>query len=366
MESTGKSATVTEQQEAGRPLAGETLEHWAASILRNAGASADAAASTARALVGANQRGLDSHGVVFLDFYLRRLRAGTTIGAAEPEILVDLPSLALVDGHDGLGAHIATFAMELCCRKASQSGAGVVVVRNSSHFGAASCYSELAAKLGCVGIAMSNSDPGMAPLGAFGPVLGTNPLAIAAPAATGCDLPSLDIATSVVAQGRIIVASRDGSTIPGDWAIGRDGKPTEDPVEALAGSVLPMSGHKGFALAFMIDVLTGCLPGASVSPDIPGDPNSPNPQGTGHCFIAINVAAVRSRAEYEQSLARLAEAVHGAARAPWVEPFMTPGEREARAAQARQSSIPLSPSTVELLTSLGQEFGVPFRAQPHV
>ena len=343
----------------------ETLERWAASILRNTGASAQAADATARALVGANRRGLDSHGVIFLDFYLRRLRAGTTIGDAEPEIIVDVPSLALVDGHDGLGAHIATFATELCCRKAAHAGAAVVVVRNSSHFGAASCYSELAAQLGCVGIAMSNSDPGMAPLGAHGPVLGTNPLAIAAPGAPGCDVPSLDIATSVVAQGRIIVAAREGSTIPGDWAIGRNGEPTDDPVEALAGSVLPMAGHKGFALAFMIDVLTGCLPGASVSPDIPGDPNSPYPQGTGHCFVAIDIGAVRSRDQYEQSLSRLVEAVHDAARARGTEPFMTPGERESRAAQARELAIPFSSSTIELLMSLGQEFGVSFPAQVH-
>jgi LDH2 family malate/lactate/ureidoglycolate dehydrogenase len=336
------------------------LEHWAASILRRAGASAEAAGSTARALVDANRRGLDSHGVLFLDFYLRRLRAGTTVGEAEPEILVDLPALVLIDGHDGLGAHIATCAMELCCDKAVNAGACVVAVRNSSHFGAASCYTELAAARGCVGIALSNSDPGMAPLGALGPVLGTNPLAIAAPGAPGCDVPSLDIATSVVAQGRIIVASRDGSAIPGDWAISPDGKPTKDPAEALAGSVLPMAGHKGFALAFMIDVLTGCLSGAALSPDIPGDPNSPDPQNTGHCFIAIHVESIRDRQEYESSLARLVDAVHGAARADWAEPFMTPGEREAIAARGRESAIPLSPSTVELLTSLGQEFGVSF------
>jgi LDH2 family malate/lactate/ureidoglycolate dehydrogenase len=346
----------------GLAVSPDSLEVWARSILLDAGASEQAAVATAQALVGANRRGLDSHGVVFLDFYLRRLQAGTTKGDAQPKVVVDLPALALVDGQDGLGAYVATFAMGLCCDKAQRVGAAIVTVRNSSHFGAASCYSELAAERGCVGISLSNSDAGMGPLGALGPVLGTNPLAIASPAAPGVDMPSLDIATSVVAQGRVIVASREGEAIPVDWAVGQDGRPTDDPSEALAGAVLPMGGHKGFALAFMIDVLTACLSGALLSPEIQGDPNSPGPQGTGHCFVAVQVDSVRPRGEYEQSLDRLANVVHSAPRAEWAEPFMIPGEREARVARERARAIPLSESAIGFLRALGQEFGVRFPA----
>src|SRR5262249_11378 len=144
-----------------------------------------------------------------------------------------------------LGAYVASFAMSLCCDKAGTAGAAAVAVRNSGHFGAASYYANMAASRGCVGIALSNSDPGMAPLGALGPILGTNPLAISAPSAPGLPTPSLDIATSVVAQGKIILAARAGTKIPGDWAIGPDGRPTKEPDDALAGAVLPMAGHKG-------------------------------------------------------------------------------------------------------------------------
>jgi LDH2 family malate/lactate/ureidoglycolate dehydrogenase len=337
-----------------------TLEEWAQQVLRCAGASGEAATATARSLIHANRRGLDSHGVVFLSFFLPRLRAGTTWGKARPEIVVDLPALALVDGHDALGPYVAAFAMELCCEKAQTTGAAVVAVRNSSHFGAASCYAELAAGHGCVGIVFSNSDPGMGPLGALGPVLGTNPLAMAAPAASGVPMPSLDIATSVVAQARIILARLAGTSIPRDWAIGPDGLATEDPERALAGSVLPMGGHKGFALAFMIDVLSGCLPGALLSTEIVGDPDSPEPQGTGHCFIAIHVEAIRAREDYERSLRRLTDAVHDAPRAEGVEAFMIPGEREQRVAAERAERIPLPEPTLELLRSLGEEFGVAF------
>jgi LDH2 family malate/lactate/ureidoglycolate dehydrogenase len=207
---------------------------------------------------------------------------------------------------------------------------------------------------------MSNSDPGMAPLGALGPVLGTNPLAIAAPPVAQVSTPSLDIASSTVAQGRIILASRAGTDIPPDWAIGPDGNPTQDPDEALKGAVLPMGGHKGFALAFMLDVLTGCLPGALLSPEIHGNPDAPTPQGTGHCFIAIHVASIRALPEYEESLRKLVDAVHSARRADWADQFMIPGEREDRATLDRSTGIPMTKSTVQLLCSLGEEYGVPY------
>lgn len=337
------------------------LERWTAAVLGATGASPRAAAATARTLVDASLRGLDSHGVVFLSFYLPRLRAGTTVGDAEPEIVVDAPALAVVDGHDGLGGHVATFAMDLCCRKAKAAGAAVVAVRNSTHFGAASCFAEQAARQGCVGIALSNSDPGMGPLGALAPVLGTNPMAIAAPAPDGMPAPSLDIATSVVAQGKIILASRAGERIPEDWALGPDGAPTTDPEAALANSVRPMAGHKGFGLAFMIDVLAGCLPGARTSPWIPGDPADPDPQGTGHLMLAVHVPALGAPEAYEDALRRLADHVHGAPRAEWSAPFLVPGEPEARARDARSDGgIPLTAPTRALLRRLGDEYGVPF------
>lgn len=338
----------------------DALCDWATEILRATGASREAAEATARSLVSANQRGLDSHGAVFLHFYLPRLRAGTTRGDARPEVVVDLPGLALVDGHDGLGAYVATFAMELCCEKAATAGAAVVVVRRSSHFGAASCYAELAARRHCIGLVLSNGDPGLAPLGALAPILGTNPIAIAAPRAPGTPIPSLDIATSVVAQGRIIVAARAGALIPKDWAIGPDGTPTDDPEQALANSVLPLASYKGFGLAFMIDVLSGCLPGALISPDIEGSPDALVPQGTGHFLVAVKIEAVRDRQDYEEALERLVDAVQSAVRADWADPFLIPGEREARVAEERAQSIPLDAPTTRLLSSLGEEFGVPF------
>ena len=341
-------------------LAHETLGDWASTLLERAGASPEAAGAAAESLVDANRRGLDSHGVALLSFYLPRLASGAVDGRARPEVVADFPAAALVDGRNAPGAFVARFAVDLCCDKAVQSGAAVVVVRNSNHFGATSCYSERAVRRGCVGIAATNCPPGLAPLGALGPLLGTNPLAIAAPPGAGGIMPSLDIASSVVAVGRISMAGRAGARLPPGWAVGADGAPTDDPEEALRGAALPMGGYKGFGLAFMIDVLAGCLSGAPPSPWIQADEGSPQPERAGHFFAAIHVGRFRDERAYAQDLERLVEAVHSAARAPGIEPFMIPGERETRTAAARANEIPFDEATAGLLRSLGEEFGAPF------
>jgi LDH2 family malate/lactate/ureidoglycolate dehydrogenase len=193
----------------------------------------------------------------------------------------------------------------------------------------------------------------MAPLGALAPFLGTNPLAIAAPAGSGSITPSLDIATSVVAQGRVAAAARAGTAIPEGWAIGLDGAMTTDPAEALQNSVLPMGGHKGYGLAFMIEVLSGCLAGARISAEMIEE------AGVGHLMLALDASAGAGVEEYADRLRTLVETVHSAPRRPDVDPFMIPGEREHRIAFTRSRFIPLAPPTRELLESIGSECGLP-------
>jgi len=338
----------------------EALLRWAATVLEKAGASHPAAVATAEALVDANQRGLDSHGVTQLHFYLPGLKAGTTRGDAEPTVETDLPAAAVVDGHDGLGPYVARFAMDLCCSKARSAGAAVVGVRNSTHFGAASCVSEQAACQHCIGIVVSNSDPGMSPPGALGPVLGTNPLAVAAPFRHEQPV-SLDIATSVAAQSKVVLAAREGRAIPAGWATGPDGQPTTDPTSALAGAMLPMGGHKGFGLAVIIDILAGCLTGSALSPEISNDPAHPAPQRTGHLLIAISIDRFVTAEHYGSALERLAHTVHTAPRAPGTDRFLLPGELEASAARRRQAGgIPFAGVTASLLAEIGTTHGVPF------
>jgi LDH2 family malate/lactate/ureidoglycolate dehydrogenase len=330
----------------------EVLERWAQELLRSCGMGEEAAAATVESMLHANRRGLDSHGVVLLGVYVPRLRQGIIRGDAEPDTVHVRGALALIDGQLAPGAHSGSVAMKWCCETAHRLGLGAAAVRNSSHFGAASFFSELAAEQGCIGIAITNSDPGMAPLGSLHPILGTNPVAVAAPGADGAAGPSLDIATSVVAQGRVAAAGRAGARIPSTWAIGTDGHATTDPTEALRNSVLPMSGHKGFGLAFMIDVLAACLSGAQVSPAMVEE------AGVGHLMVAIDVSAAAGIEDYSERLRRLVEAVHSARRAPGTDPFMIPGEREERVAQARGNLIPIDVATRRLLDRLADECGI--------
>ena len=343
------------------PIDPAELRAWTEGVLLATGASAQAAVATTNALMSATGRGFDSHGVEYLHFYLPKLRSGVTPGDAHPQVVLDLPALAVVNGNAAMGAYVATYAMTLACDKAKESGAGIVSVRNSSHFGAASVYSELATEQGCIGIAMSNSDPGMAPEGALSPVLGTNPIAIAAPPGTEGVVPSLDMAASVVAFSHVIRAARADKPIPAGWAIGPDGRPTEDANAALQNSVVPFGGHKGFALAFMIDVLAGCLSGGSTSQEIVVEhPEMEGPQGTAHLFIAIHLDSVCERSEYEASLDRLIESVHGAPKAPWASEMIFPGEPEHRASSARSDGIPIRADALAMLRGLGEEYGLTF------
>jgi LDH2 family malate/lactate/ureidoglycolate dehydrogenase len=338
------------------------LAGWAKAVLELAGASREAAAATAEACVDANRKGFDSHGIVYVPLYLARLQAGLVDGAAMPEVVAELPSLALIDGHFAPGALVGRRAIDWCCERAETQGIAAAVTRNSSHFGPASYYSEIAAARGFLGIVLSNADPGLGLEGALAAVLGTNPLAIAAPApgvAAGLEGPdrigpSLDMATSKVAQGKISQAARRGDTIPADWALGRDGLPTTDPVEALANCVLAAGGYKGFGLAFMIDVLTSCLAGAVISPELQGE------RGVAQLFVTIKTGAVSSRESYDSRLDKLVQAVHSAARREGTAPFLVPGEREVVVAASREGSIDLDTWSLRLLEASGADWGVPF------
>jgi LDH2 family malate/lactate/ureidoglycolate dehydrogenase len=331
----------------------EVLRRWAVDALLELGVSQLAAEATAASMLHANRRGLDSHGIVLLGVYAPRLRQGHIRGDAHPELVSDRGALGIFDGNFAPGAHTGKVAMEWCCEAVREHGIGAAAIRNSCHFGAASFLSELAAERGCIGVALTNSDPGMAPRGALAPILGTNPIAIAAPRVDGSVMPSLDIATSVVAQGRVAAAARAGTPIPDGWAIGTDGTTTTDADEAMRNSVLPMAGHKGFGLAFMIDVVTACLSGAQISPAMVEE------VGVGHLLIAVDVSAAAGLEVYGRRLERLIGAVHSAARSEDVDAFMIPGEREHRVAREREHTIPLDAATRRLLDSLSTEYGVP-------
>lgn len=333
------------------------VERWGVSILMRAGLRAEAAGAICANLAYAERKGLRTHGFVRLAIYLDRIDAGGIACDARPEVVRNGGATAVVDCHDGPGAVGGMFAAELACRLAGEHGAGFVAARNANHFGAAGHYAGLIADAGMVALVACNTDAVMAPPGGGRRVLGTNPIAIAVPGDAEVR-PLLDMATSGVAYGKLIVAAEEGGEIPLDWAVDAAGEPTSDPRAGLDGALLPAAGPKGFGLAYLIDLLAA-MGGARVSPDVaPLYGGAEQPQGLGFAMLAIDPEALEG-ALFADRVRRLAEAVRDAGRIGGPAP-MIPGEPEARFAAEHAGRASLQPATRRTLAELGDRYGVPF------
>jgi (2R)-3-sulfolactate dehydrogenase (NADP+) len=241
----------------------DALRKLATEALARAGANASMAATTAQALVDADAQGLASHGVSRIAQYAAHLRNGRADGTATPRIVHERGGAVLVDAGCGLAFPACAFAVDEAIRRALAHGVALAAVTNSHHFGVAAWHLRPVAEAGMVGIAMGNSPSAMPAAGGKHPVFGTNPIAAVFPRR---DAPPLviDLSLSEVARGKLMVAAREGRTIPEGWALDRDGKPTTDPKAGLDGSMLPMGGAKGAMLALVVELLVTALTGASI------------------------------------------------------------------------------------------------------
>src|SRR4051812_7592005 len=243
-------------------IAPEALRHFGTRVLVSLGVPEDDGALVADSLVQADLWGHQSHGFLRLPWYAARLRSGAMRARTEPEVVSDTGPLMVWDGHDGIGQVLTERARRAAVARAGTHGVGVVGVRNSNHFGTAMYYTRRAAQDGCVAILTTNASPAMAPWGGREKRFGTNPWSIAAPAPGG-RVVAVDIANTAVARGKIYLAENRGEPIPDTWALTADGAPTTDPAQGVLGVVLPMAGHKGYAISFLMDVLSGALTGSS-------------------------------------------------------------------------------------------------------
>jgi LDH2 family malate/lactate/ureidoglycolate dehydrogenase len=209
--------------------------------------------------------------------------------------------------------------------------------------------------------AATNCEPAMSPEGACQAFFGTNPLAASFPSGKGFPV-KIDLATSVVARGNIISAQKRGQPIPPGWALTVEGEPTTDPNAALAGTVLAMAGHKGYALALMVEVLSGVLSGAAIGPSIGSMyKNLDRKQDVGHFFCLLDIAAFMDVDEFKARLDRTIDEVKGCRKRPGVEEILVPGERSYRKAQENlQKGIPIEEATRKELEVLCRELGVEF------
>ena len=325
--------------QATRTLPLATAEALAASALRAANTDAGAAASTARALARAEGDGHGGHGLSRVPSYAAQSISGKVDGHAVPTIARIAPAALRVDAGHGFAFPAFDLLLPQLAALAAQAGIAVGVVVRSHHFGVAGQHAEALADLGRVALVFGNAPKAMAPWGSTTPLLGTNPIAFAAPMPGGPPL-VIDLATSAVARGKILAARESGATeIPEGWALGPDGQPTTDPATALAGTVAPAGGAKGAALGLMVEVLSACLAGGSLGVEASGlfDGEGPAPD-LAQTVIAINPDTL-SGGVFASRMTALARAYAGA------EGARLPGTRrlENRARAARDGvALPVS------------------------
>jgi LDH2 family malate/lactate/ureidoglycolate dehydrogenase len=333
------------------------LAEVAAEVLRAVGVPEGAARTVAGALVDADLDGVASHGVLLLPMYVERLRAGSVTLAEEATVVSDRGSVVVLDAAHALGHVTGDQAMALAVERAHRYGTGLAAVRHAFHFGTARRYAVAAARQGCVGLAMCNTRPLMPAPGGAERLVGNNPLAFALPAA---DEPIvLDMALSAAAMGKIRMAEEAGWPIPDGWATDGNGVPTTDAAEAVRGMLLPSAGHKGFGLAFVVDLLCGLLSGGAwgdrVQP-LYGDPAVP--YDCSHLFLALDIGHARPPGEFAEEATAAAERVRRSRPAPGTERLYAPGDPERERRAAGHGMARLDPSVVRSLRRCAESVGV--------
>jgi ureidoglycolate dehydrogenase (NAD+) len=335
----------------------QSLWQFTKDVFEQVGLSPEEAAIEADVLVWANLRGVDSHGVRAIPRYVESARAGRIKPDAQIEIVHETPAVLIVDADHAFGPVVTVYAMKQVMQKARQVGFAWAFLRNITHQGAIGYYPLLAAKKDMAGLAWVCSPPNMAPHGARARGVHNSPIAIAVP---GKERPPLilDMATSVVAYGKLGVAMDKGEPIPGTWALDKDGNPTTDPHQAV--TLCPSGAYKGSGLAFMFECLSSLLVGnpllvpALLSLDVAPPPGTQN-----GVVGALDIGAFTDIECYKENIDQLAGAIKALPKAEGIEDIFTPGEPEERIRDNRLcDGIPLPIATVRGLQAVATELRV--------
>ena len=340
------------------------LENITAQLVEKAGASRADAALFARILIDADVQGTSTHGISRLNIYLERMKRGLIDPGAE--LIIDRQSAGVlsIDAQNGLGQVQAMKTLDLLLPRARKNGVAVATIRNSQHFGALSYYCNRAAEQSMILLAMTNCEPAMSPTGGYEAFFGTNPIAASFPAGAHPTV-KVDLATSIVARGNIIAAQKKKIPIPEGWALNRAGEPTVDPNEALRGTVKTMAGHKGYALALMIEVFSGILSGSAVGAEIESMyKDLDRKQNVGHFFCLFDIAAFLPPESFAERMQKMIQRIKGIKRRPGVEEILIPGERSDRVTQEnRREGVPVGDETLAELQKWCESFSVAFDAE---
>lgn len=335
------------------------LERFVQDVLVAAGVPADTAGLTGSALVAANLRGVDSHGVRLLPVYVEQLRSGDMDARAKGKILSENQACLLFDAENGIGQLAAAQCCDHAVRLSRAFGLGFVIARNSNHFGAAAYWGARMAGQGQVGIVLCNASRLVAPWQGREPRMGTNPICIAAPGPW-----LLDMSTTAVAANRIwaAVASKADSIPPG-WAMNAAGAPTSNLSEATTGLLMPLggqtAGHKGSGLAAAVELLCAVLGGGAMAGEVGSMHKRGRPFGVSQSFLAIDIERFMPLAEFKARVERFVADLKSAAPAQGFDEVLAAGEPEWRREQERQrDGIPIPVEVWQALLNLASQLGV--------
>src|SRR5687768_9862841 len=307
----------------------DRLRDFATAVYAGAGMPEADAHLLADTLVQADLWGHQSHGVLRLGWYLERVLNGVMKPVTTPEFVIDGGAIALIDGHDGVGHVLAMLATNEAIKRAKAHGIGAVGVRMSNHFGTCMYYTLTGAREGCVMLLTTNGGPAMAPWGGMKKIVGTNPWSIAAPAGKRAPF-VVDMAATGVARGKIYLARNKNLPIPLGWAINKAGEPTTDPQEAIDGIILPMAEHKGYAIAAMVDMLSGVLTGSGFLAAVHSPYHTAEHSYCGHLMLAMDIAKFQPLEQFTVRMRAFADEIKAVPLAKGCDEVFYPGEMEAR------------------------------------
>lgn len=333
------------------------------------------AAVCANVLIAADKRGVDSHGVGrFKPIYLDRIWAGTQNVKTHFEITRETPTTAVIDGHNGMGHYIAKRSMQMAIDKADAMGLGMTVVRNSTHYGAAFYFANMAVERGMIGLTGTSARPSIAPTFGVEPMLGTNPMTWGMP--TDENFPfMLDCATSVTQRGKLELYDRLGKDLPNGWVIGQDGKYRNDTHQVLVdltkdkAALTPlggvgeeMGGYKGYGYAMVVELLSSALSQANFMKALIGvDQNGKStPIELGHFFMAMKIEAFVELDAFKKQAGDISRALRASQKAPGQNRIYTPGEKEYEISLYRKSKgVPFNEPLKKAFREVKQKLNLP-------
>lgn len=327
-------------------------------ILEKVGVSEEHAEILMMNFLDCDEKGIFTHGIYRLPTYITQIKRGNINPQPNIRKVRDDSVVKLIEGDAGLGAVVSHYAMQEAIKMSDERGVGVVGVRNSTHFGAAAYYSEMASKMNKIGIVFTNASPGIAPTGSLKPLLGNNPWSISAPTNTNFPI-TMDIANSVVARGKIRLANTKGESIPLGWALNKFGQPTTDPKEALdGGAILPIGDYKGYGITLMIEILAGVLTGSAFGDQIAGVEHD-GKRNNGHLFIALDVESFMGLDQFKSRLDELVRMIKSSPKIDENKDILLPGEIEWRhKLNQEKGSIKLTEQIYHVMNELSQEYAV--------